>query len=379
MVIHLPREAYTSRDWFEKEQKYLFSKTWQYAGFVEDLAEPGQFMTVQAGLNNIFIIKGRDQRLRAFHNLCRHRGTQLLRACGKAEKVISCPYHSWTYSLNGELLSVPEREAEFPDLDMSRLGLLPASVETWLGMIWVHPDPEAMSLLHWMGEAQHSIGPHRPEELVEYAEAATEDLIQANWKIVVENYIDGYHLAQLHSESLYMYDHQQQKTGFVGPHFVFYEPLEAEYGKNIHKNAPMPVIDHFTEEQPIGAYVPMLFPNLGIGASESSWSIFHIIPLAPDQTRVITRTRLMPVSASKFSWQAWRSMAYFGSRHNQSDDEIKGAGDFMAEDVLVCEQQQKALASPYFSVGATAKHKEASVLGFQKVVAAYLEKMGAPQ
>ena len=129
MMHVLPVEAYTSQEWFDKEMKHIFSKTWQFAGLVEDVAEPGDYISVQAGLNNIFIVKGRDQRLRAFHNMCRHRGTQLLRAVGKGKKAITCPYHDWTYSLEGKLVSIPKKEEEFPDLSTKELhecGLKPS-------------------------------------------------------------------------------------------------------------------------------------------------------------------------------------------------------------------------------------------------------------
>lgn len=379
-VINLPSEAYTDQAWFEREQAELFSKTWQFAGFVEDVANAGDYITVQAGLNNILVVKGRDQRLRAFHNLCRHRGTQLLRVSGKAQKSLTCPYHDWTYSLNGELLSVPEEKQEFPNLDKKKLCLHRARVETWLGMIWVHPDPEAQSLLHWMGDAQYHIGPHNPEELIEYEEGATEHTIKANWKIVVENYIDGYHLSHLHSSTLDMYDHQKQKTGFIGPHFMFYEPLAEEYAKNVMGMSDMPVLDCFTDEQPMGAYVPMLFPNLGIGAAENSWSTFHVIPVAPDETIVRTRTRVKQASDWEFTKQSMKAATYYKSTYgvkypdSQDKNDPMNSGDFMAEDVFACEQQQRSLKSPYFSVGATAQYQEASVRGFQEQVIKFLKK-----
>lgn len=377
-VIHLPKAAYTSQAWFEREQKTIFEKNWQFAGFIEDLKEPGDFLTVQVGRTNLIVIHGPDGQLRAFHNMCRHRGTQLLRICGKAGKAITCPYHDWSYALTGELIAVPQQKSEFPNLDKKTLGLHKASVESWLGMIWVHPEPAAPSLQQWLAGVQDYIGPHRVEELVEYAEGATEHEINANWKIVVENYIDGYHLAHLHSATLNMYDHKQQESGFIGPHFAFYEPLSKEYAANLDKMSPLPVIDHFTDEQPLGAYVPMLFPNLGIAASESSWSIFHIIPLAPDRTKVITRTRVKPASDWAYLWQSSKSCASFwhmGGKYKEGTDadDPMMSGDFMAEDIYVCEQQQKSLASPLFSVGATALHQEKAVREFQKIVLQMME------
>ncbi|WP_293074255.1 aromatic ring-hydroxylating dioxygenase subunit alpha [Okeania sp. SIO3B5] len=374
----LPIEAYTSQEWFNKEQKYIFSNTWQFAGFIEDLNEPGDYLTVQAGLNNILVIYGEDQQLKAFHNVCRHRGTQLLRAVGKSKKFITCPYHDWTYTLDGELSAVPERKTQFPDLDMSLLCLHKASVGVWRGMIFVHPDANAESLSNWFGGIEPYLGAHQPEKLVEYEGARTRHEINANWKIVVENYIDGYHLAHLHSETLFMYDHRKQQTGFVGNHFYFYEPLAKDYGADIQNNSPYPLIDHIPPEK-IGAYVPMLFPNLGLSETESTWSIFHIIPIAPDKCVVEIRSKIMPVSSWDFAAQEWKSWNYFKSRQGdkyktKDKNDPMASGDFMAEDIYVCEQQQKSLQSPYFSVGAIAKDLEKSVYQYQRNVQNYIEK-----
>ena len=128
---HLPIEAYTAPEWFEREQEELFGRVWQFGGFVEDVAEPGDFVTVQAGHHPLFVVREPDGSLRAFHNICRHRGTQLLRTTGKSRKSIICPYHHWTYSLDGDLKSIPGRKSEFPDTDLSTLCLHKASVATW--------------------------------------------------------------------------------------------------------------------------------------------------------------------------------------------------------------------------------------------------------
>ena len=273
----LPVAAYTSQEWFDREQERIFSRTWAFAGFAEDITEPGQYISVQAGLNSIFIVMGRDRRRRAFHNICRHRGTQLL-PVGQTQRAIVCPYHDWTYDLEGCLISVPAKEREFPNLDLSSITLKKASTDLWRGMLWVHPDENAGSIMKWFGEVEPHLGPHQVEELVEYKEGRTEYEVQANWKIVVENYIDGYHLAHLHSGTLAMYDHSRIEAGFVGPHYAFWEPPTADYGDNIEKNAPYPLV--IPAEQ-AGAWVPMLFPGIGLAEDESSWTLFHVTPLPP--------------------------------------------------------------------------------------------------
>ena len=378
MMHVLPVEAYTSQEWFEREQKLIFSNTWRFAGFMEDIAEPGDSIAVQAGLNNIFIVKGRDHRLRAFHNICRHRGTQLIRAVGKAQKALTCPYHDWTYDLEGNLISVPEEHNEFPELDKSCLSLKPASVDIWRSMIFIHPDPDAGSIMDWFGDVESHLGPHNVEELMEYPEAATSYEIKANWKIVVENYIDVYHLSHLHSGTLNMYDHAKAEYGFVGPHYAFWEPLSADYLANIEQNAAMPLV---LPKDQVGTWVPMLFPGLGLGESETDWSTFHIIPLEPELSRVETRTRVKNASSWEFQKQEWRSSPFWSKNLSgkysveqaASEDDPMVSGDFTVEDIYACEQQQKSLKSPYFEVGASAQAGESPVREHQQVVLDYLE------
>ncbi|MEW7290240.1 aromatic ring-hydroxylating oxygenase subunit alpha [Aquimarina sp. 2304DJ70-9] len=388
MMHTLPVEAYTSQEWLDLEMKHIFSNTWQFAGLAEDVLNPGDYISVQAGLNNIFIVKGRDNRLRAFHNMCRHRGTQLLRAVGKAKKAITCPYHDWTYDLEGKLISLPKKDEEFPQLDKPLhecgLNLHEASVDIFKGMLFVHPDKDAPSIMEFFGEVEPYLGPHVVEELVEFQEKEGEPFyikeIKANWKIIVENYIDHYHLAHLHEGTLNMYDHAKAEFGWAGPHYWFYEPLVPDYAKDVKNAAPYPLIDSVPEDK-IGAYVPWLFPNIGITEGESAWNTFHVTPLAPDRTLVVIRSKTMNVSEWEYTKQYTKSSMHKIWQHYGNKGKYEGdpsdpmaSGDFMAEDVYACEQQQKSLQSPMFSVGAQAQRGEFAVSKFQSVVKEWIEK-----
>jgi Rieske 2Fe-2S family protein len=389
-IVHaLPVGAYTEKGWFDLEMKTIFSRTWQFAGLVEDIEKQGDFISVQAGLNSIFVIKGRDQKLRAYHNMCRHRGTQLLRGVGKLKSAITCPYHDWTYNLEGKLQSIPKQSEEFPELvdplHKCNLNLIEASVDFFKGMIFVHPDKNAPSIMSYFGEVQGKLGPHVPEELVEYKEnkdgSFYTKVINANWKIVVENYIDHYHLAQLHSGTLNMYDHANARFGWCGPHYWFYEPLIPEYKENIAKLSQTPVLKCLNDKT-IGAYVPWLFPNIGLTESEGSWNTFHLTPLAPDKTLVTIRTKVENLSEWEFSKQYTKSSSSaFWKKHgtlskSDGDPEVDplSTADFMAEDIYVCEQQQKSFSSPYFSIGAQAKRGEFAVRKFQETVQEWILK-----
>lgn len=392
MMHALPVAAYTSQEWYDLEMKHIFSKTWQFAGLIEDIENPGDYVSVQAGLNNIFIVKGRDNRLRAFHNMCRHRGTQLLRAVGKSQKAITCPYHDWTYDLEGKLVSVPKKEEEFPslcdkELHECGLNLHEASVDIFKGMLFVHPDKNAPNIMEFFGEVAPFLGPHVPEELIEYSEKKGEPFytkeIKANWKIIVENYIDHYHLAHLHEGTLNMYDHAKAEFGWAGPHYWFWEPLVPEYLADLKNASQFPLIDKVSEDK-IGAYVPWLFPNIGITESENAWNTFHAIPLAPDRTLVVIRSKTMNVSEWEYTKQYTKSMTSkvwktFGNKGKYEGDasDPMASGDFMAEDVYACEQQQKSLNSPMFSVGAQAQRGEFAIHKFQSEVKKWMETHGA--
>lgn len=212
----LPVDTYTSQEWFEREQRELFGKCWQFVAMSSDIPEEGDFLAVEIGAFPLVIIRGKRGKIHAFHNICRHRGTQLLRVAGKGVKVIKCPYHDWTYSIEGELKAIPSKQ-KFPDIDMSKLGLHPARVDTWRGMVFANPDSDAESLRSWLGQMDAEFGPHQPEKLVEYEKTLRYE-VKANWKIFVENYIDGYHLSHLHSETLQNYDHSRQESRFTNRH-----------------------------------------------------------------------------------------------------------------------------------------------------------------
>lgn len=372
----LPVEAYTSQEWFDLEQEKIFSNSWRYFGFAEDVSQPGDYTSKQIGLNNICVIMGRDRRLRAFHNICRHRGTQLIRSVGNAQKALTCPYHDWTYNLEGELISVPDEQTEFGSVDKSCFGLKPVSVDIWRSMIFVHPDPNAPSITDFFGPVEQHLGPHDVDNLVEEPSFANSYEIKANWKVVVENYIDVYHLSHLHSGTLAMYDHARAEYGWAGPHYHFREPLAPDYAANVEKNAMGPLVVPVDQ---VAAYVPMLWPGFGLAEAEASWSIFVITPLGPELSRVENRTRVANVSSWKRTKQALSSAGYWmgasKAKYSGSDsaghDDPMASGDFTAEDIYACEQQQKSLTSPYFETG-PAGTGERPVLDHQRVVAEWM-------
>ena len=360
----LPIDAYTSVEFFDLEHKHIFSKTWAFAGFIEDLPNEGDYLSVQAGLNNILIIKNNGE-LVAFHNMCRHRGTRLLEGKGNTDKKLICPYHDWSYDLKGNLLSLPKVKTEFPDLDKSCNSLIKANIGIWRGMMWVHPNQDSESIEDWFGGINDYLGPHQVERLIEPDNSIVIEEINANWKVVVENYIDHYHLAQLHAGTLNMYDHKKAEFGFVGHHFQFWQPLSKNYFDDIKNNSPYPLLYDVSQGN-LGTWVPMLFPGIGLTESESTWSVFHIKPISVDKTQVVIRTKMKNTSSVEYLKQSYRSASFWQKNikpknAKYADDHPLGSADFMKEDIFICEQVQKSFYSPYFEFGALAQKGEQPV------------------
>ena len=192
----LPWDWYVSQDVLRHEEARIFRDAWHYAGPLSWVAEPGDRFPCRAGDVPLVVVRGRDRELRAFVNVCRHRGSEIVSERGRRE-TLQCPYHAWTYDLDGRLRSAPRSERE-TDFDASELGLVPAAVDTWGPFVFVHATSAAAPLSESLGELP---------ELLEAKGVVTGRLVfrertsctlAANWKIAVENYLECYHCAVAH-------------------------------------------------------------------------------------------------------------------------------------------------------------------------------------
>jgi phenylpropionate dioxygenase-like ring-hydroxylating dioxygenase large terminal subunit len=191
----LPFTWYSSEEMLRRERALIFARSWQYAGRAEEVAEPGSFLATDAGGVPILVTRDNEGVLRAFLNVCRHRGTVLTEGCGR-RATIQCHYHAWTYDLDGSLRTAPrsDREESFSNEDWS---LLPASVGIWGPFLFVNPDPEAIPLEEHLGELPQILARDIDvDDLVFHSRV--EFALSANWKIVAENFLECYHCPTAH-------------------------------------------------------------------------------------------------------------------------------------------------------------------------------------
>jgi len=195
----LPREAYVDPKVFEWEKQNIFSG-WHCVGHAGDLEGVGAQKAVGSGRNAVLLVRGEDDTVRAFANVCRHRGHELL-ACGATAKRrgIVCPYHSWSYKLTGELRNAPGFDSvDGFDFDTSKFGLAELRLVNWHGYLFVDPSGEDVDFEQHVAGMDDIVGPYRPEDLTVVARHSYE--LDTNWKVIVENYQECYHCQAIHPE-----------------------------------------------------------------------------------------------------------------------------------------------------------------------------------
>jgi len=330
-------DLYTGAAVLAAEREHLFAKSWSLVASVEEVASPGMYVTASVAGIPLAVVRDQDGTLRAFHNICRHRGITLLEGSGSLGRFMTCPYHQWSYALNGELVRVPQEPDQFAGLDHCTLGLLGAQVAEWQGMVFANASPDAPSLGDAMGGLDHRLdpflaGPLQQVAVVEYEAAC-------NWKLLVENHIDVYHLWYLHARSLAAYDHRSFSWESLGDNWWSLEPLKDRTGpSSAFAWIPQEVQQH------IGAY--LLFPNLMLVTTDDYFATYDATPLGPERTRLTLRVR-----------------AGAGA---DADGLVASIRSFMAEDVEACERMQLGAASPHFSIGATALTHEDPIHRFHQ-------------
>ena len=195
-IRSLEARYYTDPGVFEIEKQGLLAKTWQFGCHVSELSEPGAYKTFEIAGESLFAVRGRDDKIRVFYNVCQHRAHQLLEGTGTA-RVIVCPYHAWTYELTGGLRAGPNINAVV-GFDKSSICLTEVRAEEFLGFLFVNLDPDAKPMDDWFPNARAELAewvPNwadlRPLEWVEIPE-------NCNWKVSVENYSECYHCALCH-------------------------------------------------------------------------------------------------------------------------------------------------------------------------------------
>jgi phenylpropionate dioxygenase-like ring-hydroxylating dioxygenase large terminal subunit len=270
----LPWSWYVDPAVLQLEQERIFRRFWQYVARTGEVSEPGSFHTTRAGNVPVLLVRDHEGTLRAFLNVCRHRGSIVCKGSGKRE-TLQCPYHAWTYGLDGRLLAAPRSERE-GGLDES-LGLVPLGLETWGPFVFVNPDSEAPPLAEFLEDMPERIAEAGIDVGALRFLSRAESEYEANWKICTENFLECYHCPVAHPGFSAVMD--------VSPDTYL---LETSRWRAAQYSPPRP--------EPRGSYDPsgeveqgqfhFLFPNtvINVMPGRPNLSIGPIVPLAPERT-----------------------------------------------------------------------------------------------
>jgi phenylpropionate dioxygenase-like ring-hydroxylating dioxygenase large terminal subunit len=199
--VKVPVDRYVSREFLEKEKTLLWPKVWQLVCREDELAEAGDYYEYLSGDQSYLLVRDADGAIQAMYNVCVHRGNIIKTGTGNLGKSIICPFHMWSYNLDGSLRKITDRET-FCDLDDAKLGLKKVAVDTWAGWVFINPDADnAMPLLEFLSPIPEILAPYHLEYLTPLGLNLT-TTVSANWKVAVEAFLEVYHVHAIHPQLL---------------------------------------------------------------------------------------------------------------------------------------------------------------------------------
>jgi p-cumate 2,3-dioxygenase subunit alpha len=216
-IFRFSPKVYCDPELFRDEQKRIFDRCWLYAGHESELPNPGDYLTRRVGGRPLLIVRGADNRIRLFHNSCRHRGTMVCRERSGNAKNFTCFYHYWTYGNDGKLIGVPGADSYGPAFAQDTMGLYEARADAYRGWIFVCFSRESMGLIDYLADARDLLDMilDQDESGSVILPGAHEYSMRANWKMLMENTVDIYHLNSTHSR--FMYDYLPHVLGLKPP------------------------------------------------------------------------------------------------------------------------------------------------------------------
>ena len=350
----LPAEAYLSDEVLAWERRSIFDTGWVCVGRSDLLAEAKSQLAARVGSGSIVLARGEDGRLRGFHNTCRHRGHELLPE-GECRRrgTIACPYHSWAYDLDGTLRTAT-RFSDVPGFDRADFPLIPVGVREWNGWIFVNVSGDAVELEAWLGNlsdhvADWEIGGLRVEGKHEY-------VVKANWKLIIENYLECYHCPTIHPELCQVSPPESaealEPTGmWIGGPMELREHAETMSLDGRRAGATLPGL---SEEKARHVFYFAVFPNLLVSPHPDYVMSHRLEPISPRETRVECSWMFTPEAAQDPGADPTVAMEFWDVTNGQ---------DFRA-----CEAVQRGVESRGFIPGPF-DYREAGIYTLQAVVA----------
>jgi phenylpropionate dioxygenase-like ring-hydroxylating dioxygenase large terminal subunit len=334
----IPSAWYTDPRFHELDREAVFGAGWQHVGHAEQLTQPGDLLVDHVAGNPVMVVRDKEGVLRAFYNVCRHRGGPLALKDGNCE-MLQCKYHGWTYQLDGMLRGVPHmNRTEL--FDKQDYGLVPIRHAVWEGLVFVSLAANGAALTDLVRGITERIG--KPGLSALQAGPRVEYDVRCNWKVYVDNFLEGYHVPYVHPELLKLYDYSQYRTEVFDWYSLQVGPLSG--GDNIYGARDGEALYYH------------IFPNFMLNILPGRLQTNLVVPIAPDRCKVIFRYYYADVASA-------------AARKLIGDDLAYSEG-VQREDIEICERVQQGLASRAYDRGRFSVPFEGGVHHFQSLLRA---------
>lgn len=337
-AVGLPAWIYSDPDFLELEKRTIFRTSWQLVCHLSDIPNPGDYHCFDLLGEAVVTVRGKDGEPRSFHNVCRHRASRLLDGPkGSCPGRITCPYHAWTYSLEGALVGVPHRDT-FRDLQVERHGLVPLEQEVFMGFIFVRFEPGLPGVREMAAPYIDELMPYRFEELVPQGRVTLRPR-PVNWKNVADNYSDGMHINVAHPGLTRLFG---KGYGIEAQEWIdkMWGKLRDTPSKNWSERLYqklLPTVDYLPpERQRLWTYFK-LWPNVAFDIYPDQIDFMQFLPVSPTETMIREIAYVHPDSRREM-----RAARYLNWRINRQVN---------VEDKTLIERVQRGMGSSSYTVG----------------------------
>ena len=341
-----PSRLYRDPKTLDRERECVFARTWQLAGHVSQIgAAPGSYLTVDVCGESILLARDRTGGLNGFHNVCRHRAGPVTVGSG-CRASFQCQYHGWTYGLDGRLLTTLEFDG-VECFDKDRMGLAAVDVAIWENLIFIRMSRDVVEvpLEAYLGEIPDAI---RPMAISSMSTVEQRDyVLECNWKVYVDNYLEGYHIPIVHPSLMRELDYAAYRTITSRYYSLQHAPIRASKSGGAMRR-------YSSEQGQTQALYYWIFPNLMLNVYPDNFSTNLIVPLSHDKTLTI------------FEW-------YFQDGHSEKAREkiretIEFSDEIQQEDIRICEAVQRGLRSISYDRGRYSVSRENGVHHFHSLL-----------
>ena len=329
--LSLPGWVYHDPEYFRVEMARVIRPAWQIICHVSDIPAPGHWRTLDYLGESVVVIRGTDDVVRAFANVCRHRGSRLVDGHEGCARRLTCPYHAWTYATDGRLIGVPQK-ADYPDFDQADWSLIPVEIEAWRGFLFVRLESGGPSVAEMMAPFDAEIAPHRFEDLQAIGRITMRPR-DVNWKNVADNYSDGLHIDVAHPGLTRLFGASYAIE--AGPHV---DRMSGELVERPSANLSERAYQRFLPEGAGRTWLYFkLWPNVAFDIYPDQVDFMHFVPVSPTETLVREISYAVPDARREM-----KAARYLNWRINRQVN---------AEDTVLIRRVQQGMGSSLYRPG----------------------------